>query len=220
MSSFDTNAFLEELGISPIKTEYVSPVTGEVVKRSAPTSLKDSYAIISSNLQKHYDSKPRPAVTEYDDDDYDYEYEGPVKQDKELLFVTGEEVCKVNTEFLLQYLDKMAAEYRPKTLFIDRQDTTITYGEINVHGEKIAHDTMGISNEGVLHAIYELIRVRFADSFREQITMGANGWNLTPFISEETEVTISSNRISDMEWIQNEKDSIQERRRQGKGFLN
>ena len=58
MSSFDANAFLEGLGISPVKTEYVSPVTGQVVKRCAPTSLKDSVAIISNSMQRYYDSKP------------------------------------------------------------------------------------------------------------------------------------------------------------------
>ena len=51
MSLYDSNTFLEGLGISP--------VTGQVVKRCAPTSLKDSFAIVSANLQKHYDSKPK-----------------------------------------------------------------------------------------------------------------------------------------------------------------
>lgn len=217
MSSFETNAILEELGISPIKTDYVSPVTGEVVKRSAPTSLKDSYAIIGQNLQRYYDSKPKPVVTDYEDDDYDYDM--PAKKDKELVFVTGESVCKINTEFLLQYLDKMANDYRPKTLFIERKDTKITYGEITPHGERQVVGIMDISNENVLRAIYELIRVRFTDTFREQVTMGMHGWTLAPFISEETEVSISSNRISDMEWIQQEKETIQERKRQGKGLL-
>lgn len=217
MSSFDTNAFLEELGISPIKTDYVSPVTGEVVKRSAPTSLKDSYAIIGQNLQRYYDSKPKPEVTEYDEDDYDYDI--PAKKDKELVFVTGESVCKVNTEFLLQFLDKMASDYRPKTLFIDRKDTKITYGEVTPHGERQVMGIMDISNDNVLRAIYEFIRIRFADGFKEQVTMGIGGWNLTPFISEETEVSISSNRLSDLEWIRQENEVIQERRKQGKGLL-
>lgn len=216
MSSFDTNAFLEELGISPIKAEYVSPVTGEVVKRCAPTSLKDSFAIVSANLQKHYDSKPKTVVTEYDDEDFDYDM--PVRQEKELTYYTGECVCKVSTEYLLQYLEEMAKDYAPKTLFVHREDTTISYGEVTTHGERKEVGRFEMSNDGVLHAIYELIRVKFADSFKEQVTMGINGWTLAPLITEETEVAISSNRISDMEWIQQEKDTIQERKR--KGLLN
>lgn len=218
MSSFETNAFLEELGISPIKTDYVSLVTGEVVKRSAPTSLKDSYAIIGQNLQRYYDSKPKPVISDYDYDD-DIDFDTPAKKDKELVFVTGESVCKINTEFLLQYLDKMANDYRPKTLFIERKDTKITYGEVTPHGERQVVGIMDISNDNVLHAIYELIRIRFSDGFKEQVTMGLGGWNLTPYISEETEVSISSNRLSDLEWIRQENESIQERRKQGKGFL-
>ena len=217
MSSFDSNVFLGELGISPVKTDYVSPVTGEVVKRSAPTSLKDSFAIIGRNLQKHYDSKPKPVYPEFQDDDYVYDM--PVKPEKELLYVTGETVCKVNTEFLLQYLEKMSLEYTPKTLYIDRVDTVISYGEISSTGERKEVGRMDISNDGVLHAIYELIRVKFADSFKEQITMGLYGWSLTPTISEETEVSISSNRVSDMEWIRLEKDDILDRRRKNKGLL-
>ena len=217
MSSFETNTFLEELGISPIKTDYVSLVTGEVVKRSAPTSLKDSYAIIGQNLQRYYDSKPKAVVTDYDEDDIDYDV--PTKQDKELVFAAGEEVCKINTEYLLQYLETMANDYSPKTLFIDRNDTLVTYGEVTNHGERKEYGRMYISNDGVLRAIYELIRVRFSDGFKEQVTMGIGGWNLTPFISEETEVSISSNRLSDLEWIREENKSIQERKRQGKGLL-
>lgn len=217
MSSFDTNAFLEELGISPIKTDYVSPVTGEVVKRSAPTSLKDSFAIVSKNLQKHYDSKPKTVVTDYDDEDYDYDM--PVKQEKELTYFYGEAVCKVSTDYLLQYLEEQVKDYAPKTLYIDRVDTTISYGVVTINGERKETGRFEISNDGVLHAIYELIRVRFADSFKEQVTMGMTGWTLAPFISDETEVTISSNRISDLEWIRQEKETIQETKRQNKGLL-
>ena len=219
MSSFETNSFLEELGISPIKTDYVSLVTGEVVKRSAPTSLKDSYAIIGQNLQRYYDSKPKPVIEEYDDeDDFDFIISGNNRQ-VELTYVTTDEECKLKVESLLQYLDMMSKDFSPKTLFIERENTTITFGEIARNGERLVYGTMGISNDGVLRAIYELIRVRFSDRFKEQVTMGISGWNLTPFISEETEVSISSNRLSDLEWIREENKSIQERKRQGKGLL-
>ena len=219
MSSFETNSFLEELGISPIKTDYVSPVTGEVIKRSAPTSLKDSYAIIGQNLQRYYDSKPKPVIEEYDDeDDFDFIISGNNRQ-VELTYVTTDEECKLKVESLLQYLDMMSKDFSPKTLFIERENTTITFGEIARNGERLVYGTMGISNDGVLRAIYELIRVRFSDGFKEQVTMGIGGWNLTPFISEETEVSISSNRLSDLEWIREENKSIQERKRQGKGLL-
>lgn len=219
MSSFETNTFLEELGISPIKTDYVSPVTGEVIKRSAPTSLKDSYAIIGQNLQRYYDSKPKPVIEEYDDeDDFDFIISGNNRQ-VELTYVTTDEECKLKVESLLQYLDMMSKDFSPKTLFIERENTTITFGEIARNGERLVYGTMGISNDGVLRAIYELIRVRFSDGFKEQVTMGIGGWNLTPFISEETEVSISSNRLSDLEWIREENKSIQDRKRQGKGLL-
>lgn len=219
MSSFETNSFLEELGISPIKTDYVSPVTGEVIKRSAPTSLKDSYAIIGQNLQRYYDSKPKPVIEEYDDeDDFDFIISGNNRQ-VELTYVTTDEECKLKVESLLQYLDMMSKDFSPKTLFIDRNDTLVTYGEVTTHGERKEYGRMYISNDGVLRAIYELIRVRFSDGFKEQVTMGIGGWNLTPFISEETEVSISSNRLSDLEWIREENKSIQERKRQGKGLL-
>ena len=218
MSSFDTNAFLEELGISPIKVEYVSPVTGEVVKRSAPTSLKDSFAIVSANLQKHYDSKPKPVIEEYDEtDDFDFIIPGKNRQ-AELTYVATDEECKLKVESLLQYLEMMSKDFSPKTLFVHRENTTISYGEVTTHGERKEVGRFEMSNDGVLHAIYELIRVKFADSFKEQVTMGINGWTLAPLITEETEVAISSNRISDMEWIQQEKDTIQERKR--KGLLN
>lgn len=219
MSSFETNTFLEELGISPTKTDYVSPVTGEVIKRSAPTSLKDSYAIIGQNLQRYYDSKPKPVIEEYDeDDDFDFIISGNNRQ-VELTYVTTDEECKLKVESLLQYLDMMSKDFSPKTLFIERENTTITFGEIARNGERLVYGSMGISNDGVLRAIYELIRVRFADSFKEQVTIGFYGWSLSPFISDETDVEISSNRVTDLEWIQNEKDGIQERRKQGKGLL-
>ena len=219
MSSFDTNAFLEELGISPTKTEYVSPVTGEVVKRSAPTSLKDSFAIVSANLQTHYDSKPKPVIEEYDEtDDFDFIIPGKNRQ-AELTYVATDEECKLKVESLLQYLEMMSKDFSPKTLFVERENTTITFGEIARNGERLVYGTMGMSNDGVLRVIYELIRVRFADSLKEQVSIGFYGWTLSPFISDETDVEISSNRVTDLEWIQNEKDCIQERRRKGKGLL-
>lgn len=220
MSLFNRDTFLEELGINPIKTDYVSPVTGEVVKRCAPTSLKDSFAIVSANLQKHYDSKPK-AEPVFDEDDDELDFLIPVSNKQiELTYVTTEEECKLKTESLLQYLETMSKDYSPKTLFIERENTSITFGEIARNGERLVYGTVGISNDGVLRAIYELIRIRFADSFKEQITIGYYGWSLSPFISDETDVEISSNRVTDIEWIQQEKESIQERRRQGKGLLN
>ena len=219
MSSFNVNEFLEELGISTNKTECVSPVTGEVVKRCAPTSLKDSFAIVSANLQKHYDSKPKPVIEEYDEtDDFDFIIPGKNRQ-VELTYVTTDEECKLKVESLLQYLEMMSKDFTPKTLFVERENTTITFGEIARNGERLVYGTMGMSNDGVLRAIYELIRVRFADTFKEQVTIGFYGWSLSPFISDETDVEISSNRVTDLEWIQNEKDCIQERRKQGKGLL-
>ena len=216
MSSFNMNDLFEELGIDPIKTDYVSPITGEVVKRCAPTSLKDSYAIVSANLQKYYDSKPKPVMdTDYDDyDDFDKVTE------KELTYYAGETVCKVSVGFLLQYLTEKANDYSPKTLFVERIDTKITYGEITPNGQRVQVGSLEMSNNNVLHAIYELMRVRFADNFKEQVTMSVHGWDLTPFISEETEVEVSSNRISDAEWIREERDYIQERKRKNKGLLN
>ena len=219
MSSFNVNEFLEELGISANKTECVSPITGQVIKRSAPTSLKDSFAIVSANLQKHYDSKPKPVIEEYDEtDDFDFIIPGKNRQ-VELTYVSPETECKLTVESLLQYLEMMSKDFSPKTLFVERENTTITFGEIARNGERLVYGTMGMSNDGVLRAIYELIRVRFADSFKEQVSVGFYGWSLSPFISDETDVEISSNRVTDLEWIQNEKDCIQERRKQGKGLL-
>lgn len=214
MGSFDANAFLEGLGISPVKTKYVSPVTGQVVKRCAPTSLKDSVAIISKNMQRYYDSKPRPVIE--DDDDFDYEYSP--KKDNELTYVAKEDECKEKVEALLQFLSSMVESTVPKTLYVDRKDTTISYGEINSRNEKIEHGTIGMSSDGILHAIYELIRIKFADSFQEQVSFSFNGWTLTPYISEDTEVAISSNRCTDMEWLQKEKEMIQDMKRQKKGL--
>ncbi len=211
MSSFDVNQFLEELGINPVKLEHVSPVTGEVVKRSAPTSLRDSFAIVSNNLQKHYDSKPKPVM----EDEVDYDYEVPSKKDKELIFFAGNEVCKINTEYLMKYLEDRSNDYTPKTLYIERIDTTIIYGEISNTGERLEAGRFEISNDGVLQAIYELLRVRFADGFKEQVTIGINGWTLAPYISFETEVNVSSNRLTDMEWILREKEVIQDKKRKG-----
>lgn len=219
MSSFNVNEFLEELGISANKTECVSPITGQVIKRSAPTSLKDSFAIVSANLQKHYDSRPKPVIEEYDEtDDFDFIIPGKNRQ-VELTYVSPEAECKLMVESLLQYLEMMSKDFSPKTLFVERENTTITFGEIARNGERLVHGTLGMSNDGVLRAIYELIRVRFADSFKEQVSIGFYGWSLSPFISDETDVEISSNRVTDLEWIQNEKDCIQERRKQGKGLL-
>lgn len=218
MSLFNSNTFLEEIGIKPIKTDYISPVTGEVVKKCAPTSLKDSYAIVTANLQKYYDSKPK-SDTIYDKDD-ELDYVSPItKNQRELTYTTTEEECKLKTESLLQYLEMMSKNYSPKTLFIERENTSITFGEIARNGEKLVYGSMEMSNDNVLRAIYELIRVRFADSFKEQITIGYYGWSLSPFISDETDLEISSNRVSDIEWIQQEKDIIQEKRKQGKGLL-
>ena len=149
----------------------------------------------------------------------DYDYDMPAKQEKELVYYSGEEVCKVSTEYLLQYLESKAMDYTPKTLYIDRVDTTISYGEVSIQGERQEAGRMEISNNGVLRAIYELIRVKFADAYKEQVTMSLNGWTLAPFISDETEVTISSNRLSDMEWIQQEKECIQDKKRNNKGLL-
>ena len=143
----------------------------------------------------------------------------PVKQEKELTYFSGEAVCKVSTDYLLQYLEEQVKDYAPKTLYIDRVDTTISYGVVTINGERKETGRFEISNDGVLHAIYELIRVRFADSLKEQVSIGFYGWTLSPFISDETDVEISSNRVTDLEWIQNEKDCIQDRRRQGKGLI-
>ena len=219
MSLFDTNEFNVEFDYVPTKKEYVSPITGEVVKRCAPTSLKDSFAIVSANLQKHYDSKPKPVIEEYDEtDDFDFIIPGKNRQ-VELTYVTTDEECKLKVESLLQYLEMMSKDFTPKTLFVERENTTITFGEIARSGERLVYGTMGMCNDGVLRAIYELIRVRFADSLKEQVSIGFYGWTLSPFISDETDVEISSNRVTDLEWIQNEKDCIQERRKQGKGLL-
>ena len=75
MSFYDSNTFLEGLGISP--------VTGQVVKRCAPTSLKDSVAIISKNIQRYYESNPIPVI---DDDDDDFDYQICTKKDNELTY--------------------------------------------------------------------------------------------------------------------------------------
>ena len=194
-------------------------LTGTEIKsiRAGKVNLKDSYAIVGKRLQEYYDSKPKPIIDYYEDED---DYELPLSiQDKELLFVTSEEVCKIDTEFLLQYLETKAMDYTPKTLYIDREDTMITYGELSALGEKKEFGKMGICNENVLHAIYELIRIRFSTEFKDQISMGVDGWNLTPIISEETEVVITSNRLSDKEWIQREKETIRDTRRKNKGLL-
>lgn len=214
MSLYDSNTFLEGLGISPVKTEFVSPVTGQVVKRCAPTSLKDSVAIISKNMQRYYESNPRPVI----DDDDDFDYEICPKKDNELTYVAKEDECKEKVEVLLQFLSSMVESTVPKTLYVERNDTTISYGEISARNEKIERGTIGMSSDGILHAVYELIRVRFAEKFNEHISFNLSGWILAPYISEDTEVIISSNRRSDMEWLQREKDTIQEMKRQKKGL--
>ena len=84
--------------------------------------------------------------------------------------------------------------------------------------EKIERGTIGMSSDGILHAVYELIRVRFAEKFNEHISFNLSGWILAPYISEDTEVIISSNRRSDIEWLQREKETIQEMKRQKKGL--
>ena len=213
MSFNENQELLEKMGISPIKSDYVSVVTGEIVKRGAPTSLKDSYAVISSRLQSYYDSKPKTICDDLLDEDIVPSVE------EELFYSTPEEVCKLNVDILLKYLETMVKDYKPKTLFIDRVDTTITYGEVTKIGERKEYGRMRMSNNGVLHAIYELIRVRFADEFKEQVSMSFNGWSLDPYISEETDVTFSSNRKSDIIWMKEEQEYIRDRTKQKRGLI-
>jgi hypothetical protein len=98
MSSFDSNAFLEELDITPVKTECVSPITGQIIRRSAPTMLKDSVAIITQSLQRYYDSKPKPVIDDIDDD---LDYESILKNESELTYIVQEDECKEKIETLL-----------------------------------------------------------------------------------------------------------------------
>ena len=83
---------------------------------------------------------------------------------------------------------------------------------------KIEYSQFGISNDNVLRAIYELIRIKYTSTFNEQVTFNINGWSLSPFVSEETDISFISNRNSDIDWILMEKEIIQERKRQKKGL--
>ena len=157
-----------------------------------------------------FDSKPKSVII----DDYDKVIE------KDLTYVASETVCKVSVEYLINFLSERACDFTPKTLFVERIDTKISYGEISPNGQRVEAGSFEISSDGVLRVIYELMRVKFADSFNEQVTMSIHGWDLTPFIAEETEVEVISNRVSDAEWIREERDYIQERKKKNTGLLN
>ena len=125
----------------------------------------------------------------------------------------------IDLDELIQYLSVMSSDYRPKTLFIEREDDSIIYGEISCEGIRNEYHRFNFINTNILRVIYGLIGVKFNETLVEQVTMGFNGLCLTPFITEETEVDISSDNADDFIWISEEKDRIYEKRNNKRGLV-